>query len=50
MINPSLLLIPALQEIQAAQLKNSEALNSLTKATDELNLLTIQPWELPEEP
>lgn len=49
MINPSLLLIPALQEIQAAQLENLAVLNDLTKATEELNLLTIQPWELPEE-
>lgn len=46
MINP---LSPILQEIQAAQTENAILKENLTKAIEEFNVLTIQPWELPEE-
>lgn len=49
MIDPFSKLNQTIQEIQAAKLENAAALNDLTKATDEFNLLTIQDWELPEE-
>lgn len=46
MINP---LSPILQEIQAVQTENAILKENLTKAIEEFNVLTIQPWELPEE-
>lgn len=46
MINP---LSTILQEIHEAQAENLLLKEDLTKAIEEFNVLTIQPWELPEE-
>lgn len=49
MINPSLLLNPALEEIKAAQTELKTTHQYLTAAIEEFETIKIQEWELPEE-
>jgi len=49
MINPSLLLNPALEEIKAAQIELKTAHQYLTAAIEEFETIKVQDWELSDE-
>ncbi len=49
MINPSNIFNAALEEIQAAKQELQATTDYISQAKSEFDLISVQPWELPEE-